>query len=246
MAQPSNVLLLVLGLVAGVVGGFLGGTLAAPAPAESASSDDLLVEEPVVAPVSEERIRALESEVSSLKLQLELARADMQRVPDRQEMLAPALLESEDPRGELAWEVPPDWTGHVDERVSAILQERDQAEEEARRQRQAENRKRRVSAQVERLSEELGLTPIQEQDMSRVLLAADERRSELWESVRDGGDVDRETMRASMRTIQEETQAELQVFLTAEQLAQYTELQSNRGWFGGGRRGSDRGGNRPF
>jgi hypothetical protein len=148
----------------------------------------------------------------------------------------------------------PEFAASVEQVLTQI-----QAKEEAEREKvRKELQAQRIEDRVARMQQELGLTNAQASGLRTALIAQDDKREALFISMRDGlGDPG--TMRDGMRTLRDETHAELQRIFTPEQYATFQaseESDFGRRGFGdfglpgfrrreGGERGGDGGGGRP-
>lgn len=122
--------------------------------------------------------------------------------------------------------------------ANAMEEVRDQESAE----RDAERQQRDIDRVVERMddyAEKLGLDAIQKKSMQDVLITETTKRTAMFNEMREGG-MDRDTIRASMTTLGDETKAALGNILTQTQLETYNDISSDRGRFFGG--GGDRGG----
>jgi hypothetical protein len=85
--------------------------------------------------------------------------------------------------------------------------------------------------------------------MGLILAEASSNRTEMFRELRDSGDWDRDAMRNSMTSMQEQTNTSLEGILSSTQMDTYlSEQESQRGNWGGGRggRGGRGGGDQPF
>ncbi|MBC8329449.1 MAG: hypothetical protein ISR76_05695 [Planctomycetes bacterium] len=255
MAHSNWIPALLAGAAAGVVGGLLAGTLMTEPSAgpETASYKDAKL--PAAAKGGEEqlpaqaaafdapptdigpladRVAGLEREIAQLRGQVAGRRRLDQ--PEPVMGLDPGLLEP-----------------ILGEAMGAFLDEREAQEAADRRAQEEVRRQERMTRQMERLAQELGLTPNQAADMQTILTESDAKRNEFFRQAREGGDFDRDSMRDYMTRSQEELNISLGGILTIDQLALYQESNSGgmfggRGGFGGpgggGRQGGGgRGGN---
>ncbi len=114
-------------------------------------------------------------------------------------------------------------------------------EENAEREREREGRDiARIDERLAELQSKLGLDQVQMKSMREVLLTESTKRTELFQEMRGGG-MDRQTIRAAMGELRDETKASLSNILTPMQLEDYAEL-DNGGRFGGRGDGGGRGG----
>ncbi len=126
-------------------------------------------------------------------------------------------------------------------RVGEALDEIRAAEEAARIEAETVAQAERVEERLVRLRDELGLSGYQMDEMRGILVAEEASRSELWSSVRDGGD--RGSMRDRMRDARDELNTRLSEVLDPDQLERYQESRDRGfGGFGGGRLGGGGGG----
>ncbi|MFK5955313.1 MAG: hypothetical protein QM477_02595 [Planctomycetota bacterium] len=132
-----------------------------------------------------------------------------------------------------------------DAAVDAVIQQRKDQEDAERDARREERRVDQLATRVAELAEQLGLDATQTEVMASALDESSRARNEFFADMRENGWSDREGMRTKMTEISDaETQA-LSLSLSADQMTQYGELNSQRGFggFGGGSRsGANRGG----
>ena len=127
--------------------------------------------------------------------------------------------------------------------VSAALEdirEKEDAEREAKR---AERRAERIDDRIASISEKLGLTPAQGNDLREHYNVFEEKRNALMAEARESGDWG--NMRETFRGLRDESNTALQTILTPSQYDQYQEENmggGRRGGFGGGGGGNDGGG----
>ena len=135
-----------------------------------------------------------------------------------------------------------------DAAVAAVIEQREAAEAEQRRQERAEREAERIEQRAQELAKELGLDSRQAEQLAQVMKESSEKRNEMFTEMRESGNWDREAMREGMAEIRDAEIAELSDVLSAEQLAGYQESASSdrgmmRGMGGGGNRGGGGGGN---
>jgi hypothetical protein len=141
----------------------------------------------------------------------------------------------------LELDLSPAFVASVGRALEAIQAREDEERERAREEMQA----RRIEERVARLQEELGLTNRQASDLRTTLLAMDDKREELFTSLREGSTDPRE-VRDSFRGLRDEMDQRLQAFLTPEQFEAFARQEQDRRAFdfgappfGGGREGLD-------
>jgi hypothetical protein len=111
-------------------------------------------------------------------------------------------------------------------------------EREERDRERAEFQERQMNERMERYTAALGLDKYQASEMRVILTGEQTRRDEMFASARETGEW--MTVRDTMRTLRDETQAALGNLLSPTQLAQYDEMDGGGrgfGGFGGGDRG---------
>ena len=114
------------------------------------------------------------------------------------------------------------------------------AQEEVERDIERDQRdQQRLQAQVDRLTEQLGLYPDQVTAVLDLYAAQDAKRDELRDSLRDGGGGITD-VRQAFRDLNDETKAGMEGILTPEQFTTYTEQNLGGGGFGGGFGGGGR------
>lgn len=120
-----------------------------------------------------------------------------------------------------------------------VAMEQIREEESVERDREREDRNlARIDERLNELQTELGLDSVQMKSMREVMLVQSQKRSELFESMREGS-MDRSEIRSQMGALRDETNTSLQGILTPMQFEDYEALEGDRG-FGG--RGGGRGG----
>ncbi len=130
----------------------------------------------------------------------------------------------------------PTFVASVDQALSEI-RAREEREREARRK---ELLLERLDERLVELQQDLGLTNPQVREMRSALITQDDKRSALWESMREEGD--RRTIFEGMRTIRDETHTALKAILTPEQFESYVQTEEGdfrRRGFGGREGGPD-------
>lgn len=134
--------------------------------------------------------------------------------------------------GDEPLELTPDFVASVEAALGRIQKAEEAEREKARKELAAQ----RIEERVTRLQQELGLTNRQASDLRTALLSQDEKRETLFAGMRDGT-TDPALVRDSFRTLRDETHAELQRVLTADQYAAYVRSEERdfgrRGDFGG-------------
>jgi len=131
---------------------------------------------------------------------------------------------------------PPELTPDFVASVEAALGRIQKAEEAEREKTRKELTAQRIEERVTRLQQELGLTNRQASDVRTALLSQDEKRESLFAGMRDGT-ADPSQVRDSFRTLRDDTHAELQRVLSADQYAAFVRSEERefgrRGDFGG-------------
>ena len=128
--------------------------------------------------------------------------------------------------------------------VLDVLDQKEEREEAARRERREQARAERLDLRMGELTEALGLSPYQADEMRTILAGESARRDALITQMRESGDFDRRAMRESMETVRGEVHGALETVLTPEQLDAYQALDRGPGRGGpdgGGRRGGQQG-----
>ena len=103
-------------------------------------------------------------------------------------------------------------------------------------QRQIEREQRdldRIVESMDEYTEKLGLNTVQRKSMQAVLIDSSAKRNTLFTSMRDGS-TDRGSIREAFTTMRDETNASLQTILSPQQFDDYSEMNGDRGRFGGG------------
>jgi septal ring factor EnvC (AmiA/AmiB activator) len=176
-------------------------------------------------------------------LEARLAESQSSRTPvltlsaDTPEMAAP-LASDGGMRAATMLDVTPEFVASVDQALDKI-KAREDAERELRRK---EQQAQRVEERVTKLQAELGLNNRQSSDLRTTLIAQDDKREALFNSMRDGEPRD---MRESMRTLRDETHTALQSFLTPAQFEAYQKSEESEWGRRGPGGGGDFGGGRP-
>ncbi|MFT7668993.1 MAG: hypothetical protein ACI8X5_001693 [Planctomycetota bacterium] len=126
--------------------------------------------------------------------------------------------------------------------VAVAMEEVRETEEQ---ERDLEREQRDVDRIIERMgeySEKLGLDAVQKKSMQAALIDSNNKRGELFATMREGGS-DRDEIRATFGTLREETEGALGRILSPTQLEDYKEMEDRgRFGFGGGGRGGRGGG----
>jgi hypothetical protein len=132
----------------------------------------------------------------------------------------------------LSGDVTNEFVARVGEAV-AVIEAREEAEREAKRKvLQAE----RIEAKVVELEAKLGLSKRQSSDLRTTLTNQDDKREKLFAAMREEQG-DPRGLRDGFRTIRDETMAELETFLTPEQVEGYKQSEEREWGRGGGERG---------
>jgi prefoldin subunit 5 len=109
-------------------------------------------------------------------------------------------------------DVSPAFVASVGKALDAIKAKEESERETKRKELQAQ----RIEERVAKLQQELGLSNHQATDLRTALIAQDDKREALFNSMRDGVGDPRD-LRESFRTIREETNTTLQTVLTTDQ-----------------------------
>lgn len=184
-------------------------------------------------------IKVLQSENDSLRIAFELQATRLGQLEDKVNSLP--LPPAGGPEGLAFADMP---TGQAFEgQINAVIEQRENQQSMERDQARAERRAEANERRVERMAEELGLSPQQTDQFATIVGDAATERSEYFSEIRENGweNIDRDEMRSTMETMREDEYSALEGVLTPEQLTQYQE--SNSGW-GGGRGGNSGGGGR--
>lgn len=75
----------------------------------------------------------------------------------------------------------------------------------------------RLKSELEGLTTELGLTKDQVEKVTPIVTEAQKKQSEMFQEMRDSGNMDRDKMREEWTKLQEETDKQLKAVLTLEQ-----------------------------
>lgn len=230
-------LLLILAAVSGTAGGLAVWALLDHPPA-AAGPGAPGAGQPSAASAVDSRIGELERQVQTLHASLTTLQRELE-ARGRTPMAPPPSPGAPGPAG-----MPPeplaeafagaDLGSFVDSRLEAVLEARDEAERKAREERAARARVEWLDARMQRLAAELGLTEFQSGEMRRILGESEAKRDELFRTMRESGEFDRESVATAMRNLRSETEAELQIVLTPDQMERYRELGAS---FGGQFRG---------
>jgi len=128
--------------------------------------------------------------------------------------------------------------------VLDVLDQKEAQEEAARLQRRETARQERLRQRVDDLTQELGLSGYQSQEMLTILTDESTRRDTIFTEMRESGDWDRRAIREKMGGIRDETNTALGDVLTPDQLDRYHQLERGDFGGGGGRGGGDGSGGR--
>lgn len=194
------------------------------------------------------RLRALEDEHARLvqrvrELELTALVLDHERAPSHE--LVEPIVEVEAPR---APEAAPAQVAQqtaerlLDEelstRVGEVIAQMRAQEEEQREQAREEARQNLLDEQIAKLTEELGLSYYQAEEMRRILTAQSSQFRAVLEDAREKGTWG--SMRDDLRGLRESTESELAALLSPSQLEGYQGSEWGGAMFGGGRwRGFD-------
>lgn len=246
-------LLAALVVAAGLIGGWVAVTLGSPdASSEPQASLPATTYSNADWSDTSESVDTLTRSVEALQVEMDLLRADLDRG------LRSAPKDAEIPAGSSrrVLAAPPSESpapAEVDvAQVNAILDQREERESAERRERAAERSQGRIDRQMNQWRDTLGLNDAQTHDMGLILAEASSKRSEMFSELRNSGDWDRDAMRSSMTSMQEQTNTSLAGILNSTQMDTYLFEQENQrgGWggWGGGRsgRGGRGGGDQPF
>ena len=159
----------------------------------------------------EEQVRAMRNEIARLSAELGSMRESAQR-----REVAPE---------DVAAPVPGAVEIHPDQRAAVlqILQEDREARELERAEQRKEREQKALNARASRIAQELGLGPVDETRLAQLLVQESEKRSQLFERVRDEG-WDRELVRAGMQELREWREAEYDSAFGSDLAAQIREL----------------------
>jgi hypothetical protein len=227
----------VLILITGFIGGLLGPVLLG----DTGPQYDMSIEAAAASDTQELRneIAGLTSANDSLRSSFDLQATRLGQLEDKINSLP--LTPAGGPEGLAFADMP---TGQAFEgQINAVIEQRENQQSMERDQARAERREEANERRVERMAEELGLSPQQTDQFATIVGDAATERTEYFSEIRENGweNIDRDEMRSTMETMREDEYSALEGVLTPEQLTQYQESNSNSGW-GGGRGGSTGGG----
>ena len=230
----STVLILITGFIGGLLGPILLG--------DTGSQYDMSIDAAAASDTQELRneIAGLTSANDSLRSSFDLQATRLGQLEDKINSLP--LPPAGGPEGLAFADMP---TGQAFEgQINAVIEQRENQQSMERDQARAERRAEANARRVERMAEELGLSPQQTDQFATIVNDAATERSEYFSEIRENGweNIDRDEMRSTMETMREDEYSALEGVLTPEQLTQYQESNSNSGWRGGGRGGSTGGG----
>jgi len=229
----STVLILITGFIGGLLGPILLG--------DTGPQYDMSIDAAAASDTQELRneIAGLTSANDSLRSSFDLQATRLGQLEDKINSLP--LPPAGGPEGLAFADMP---AGQAFEgQINAVIEQRENQQSMERDQARAERRAEANARRVERMAEELGLSPQQTDQFATIVDDAATERSEYFSEIRENGweNIDRDEMRSTMETMREDEYSALEGVLTPEQLTQYQESNSNSGWGGGGRGG--RGGN---
>lgn len=229
----STVLILITGFIGGLLGPILLG--------DTGPQYDMSIEAAAASDTQELRneIAGLTSANDSLRSSFDLQATRLGQLEDKINSLP--LTPAGGPEGLAFADMP---TGQAFEgQINAVIEQRENQQSMERDQARAERRAEANERRVERMAEELGLSPQQTDQFATIVGDAATERTEYFSEIRENGweNIDRDEMRSTMETMREDEYSALEGVLTPEQLTQYQESNSNSGW-GGGRGGSTGGG----
>ena len=229
----STVLILITGFIGGLLGPILLG--------DTGPQYDMSIDAAAASDTQELRneIAGLTSANDSLRSSFDLQATRLGQLEDKINSLP--LPPAGGPEGLAFADMP---TGQAFEgQINAVIEQRENRQSMERDQARAERRAEANARRVERMAEELGLSPQQTDQFATIVDDAATERSEYFSEIRENGweNIDRDEMRSTMETMREDEYSALEGVLTPEQLTQYQESNSNSGW-GGGRGGSTGGG----
>jgi hypothetical protein len=230
----STVLILITGFIGGLLGPILLG--------DTGSQYDMSIDAAAASDTQELRneIAGLTSANDSLRSSFDLQATRLGQLEDKINSLP--LPPAGGPEGLAFADMP---TGQAFEgQINAVIEQRENQQSMERDQARAERRAEANARRVERMAEELGLSPQQTDQFATIVDDAATERSEYFSEIRENGweNIDRDEMRSTMETMREDEYSALEGVLTPEQLTQYQESNSNSGWGGGGRGGNNGGG----
>jgi len=201
-----------------------------------------------VAPETPEDLEGLRGEVAMLTRTVGELQGEVERLRSSQlrEPLAAGGEEAVTPESLAAAGLTP---VQIEERMRDVFAAERQREDEQREAEQAERARAMAERQAERIAAELNLSPADRTRLTEHLVAAGEKRREMFDSMRGGG-FDREAMRASMEELREWNTQELYRSFSPSVAAQLEEMGNDvfgggrgPGGFGGGGRRGGGGGN---
>ena len=230
----STVLILITGFIGGLLGPILLG--------DTGPQYDMSIDAAAASDTQELRneIAGLTSANDSLRSSFDLQATRLGQLEDKINSLP--LPPAGGPEGLAFADMP---TGQAFEgQINAVIEQRENQQSMERDQARAERRAEANARRVERMAEELGLSPQQTDQFATIVDDAATERSEYFSEIRENGweNIDRDEMRSTMETMREDEYSALEGVLTPEQLTQYQESNSNSGWGGGGRGGNTGGG----
>ena len=230
----STVLILITGFIGGLLGPILLG--------DTGSQYDMSIDAAAASDTQElsNEIAGLTSANDSLRSSFDLQATRLGQLEDKINSLP--LPPAGGPEGLAFADMP---TGQAFEgQINAVIEQRENQQSMERDQARAERRAEANARRVERMAEELGLSPQQTDQFATIVNDAATERSEYFSEIRENGweNIDRDEMRSTMETMREDEYSALEGVLTPEQLTQYQESNSNSGWGGGGRCGNNGGG----
>ena len=230
----STVLILITGFIGGLLGPILLG--------DTGSQYDMSIDAAAANDTQElhNEIAGLTSANDSLRSSFDLQATRLGQLEDKINSLP--LPPAGGPEGLAFADMP---TGQAFEgQINAVIEQRENQQSMERDQARAERRAEANARRVERMAEELGLSPQQTDQFATIVDDAATERSEYFSEIRENGweNIDRDEMRSTMETMREDEYSALEGVLTPEQLTQYQESNSNSGWGGGGRGGNTGGG----
>lgn len=115
--------------------------------------------------------------------------------------------------------------------VDTVLAEKEQERVDAEKKRQAEWQKARLERQINDMTERLGLSAQQKDQVAQVMTTFSAQQADLWANRKEGED-----MGPKMRELREQTTAGVKQYLTSEQQVKYDEYLKTEGrprWGGG-------------
>ena len=234
--------------VTGILGGLVGSTLLSSGDSDAASSTSTVASSEVDVDLGKQ-LDSMQMQLDNMERQLEVQNGTILSMKDRVSSAAEmdrALRDGRLPGGE---EFPlasvnsmPTGQG-FDAAVDAVIQQREEKEDAERTARREERRVEQLDERVAELTEQLGLDASQTEVLAKALNDSSLARNEYFADMRENGRGDRDEIRARMAEIGEQETEALSASLNSDQMAQYTELNSSRGFGGFGGGGSRGGGN---